>query len=358
MSPSKYTDTTPILQFPNFNTVAVTFSGLILFDDYVTAQNYSFDGSSSWSRHLNDSASCMPLQLANIPNTGFLDKNNHYFSPFNFNKQLSRSEFASLQIDLNKPQGYAVTGLIVIIVGAKAMLDAGPYIDYTGENFYSAGPVVLIIIGIIIFVVSFFGCFGAIKENRCMILTFATLLVIIFAAEFAVGIAGYVKHKDLETSITNHLNTTMKNANTTEALRPFNILQTDLQCCGIKGYEDWINNGKPIPWSCCGNSNGTDCSKDDKNMHKQGCLDALVDLFKHIAAYLGGVGIGIAVVQVLILILMYNTERWVDDRRKMQVEAMRCSELSSLAAYNVPLDQNMKLFNPDQKVNSMRHPHL
>jgi CD63 antigen len=33
------------------------------------------------------------------------------------------------------------------------------------------GPVLLIVVGVTVFVVAFFGCCGAVKENHCMIMT-------------------------------------------------------------------------------------------------------------------------------------------------------------------------------------------
>jgi CD63 antigen len=38
------------------------------------------------------------------------------------------------------------------------------------EKFFSA-PALLIAVGVIVLIVSFFGCCGAVRENHCMILT-------------------------------------------------------------------------------------------------------------------------------------------------------------------------------------------
>lgn len=58
------------------------------------------------------------------------------------------------------------------------MVAVGAYVQYEMTdflNFFSAninGPaILLIIIGLVIFVIAFFGCCGAIKENYCMVLT-------------------------------------------------------------------------------------------------------------------------------------------------------------------------------------------
>jgi CD63 antigen len=58
-------------------------------------------------------------------------------------------------------------------------------------------PVLLIVVGCIIFFVTFFGCCGAIKENHCMTITFSVLLAFIFLLELGAGIAAYMLRSDV-----------------------------------------------------------------------------------------------------------------------------------------------------------------
>ncbi|XP_023941805.1 CD63 antigen [Bicyclus anynana] len=200
---------------------------------------------------------------------------------------------------------FAITGLIILIVGAKSEINAHPYVDLTDESFYTSAPVILIIVGLIVFVVAFFGCCGAVKENHCMIVTFSVFLLLIFIAELAVGIAGYVKHTDLETSLMRSLNDSLKHYNDDPAVRQnFDIIQTDLQCCGINGYKDWESNGIPIPNTCCAGQEVVDnklsnCTVSSPTLHQKGCLDEILVHLKPLTLLLGGVGVGIAFVQLL-----------------------------------------------------------
>lgn len=61
-------------------------------------------------------------------------------------------------------------------MGAKSEINAHPYVSLTDESFYTSAPVILIIVGLIVFVVAFFGCCGAVKENHCMIITVSWML--------------------------------------------------------------------------------------------------------------------------------------------------------------------------------------
>jgi CD63 antigen len=63
-----------------------------------------------------------------------------------------------------------IAGIVLIIVGAVIQGFFENYSALLDDGFFSA-PALLIAVGVIVFIVSFFGCCGAVKENHCMILT-------------------------------------------------------------------------------------------------------------------------------------------------------------------------------------------
>lgn len=68
-----------------------------------------------------------------------------------------------------------ISGFAVIIVGAVIEAHYRTYLDFISSSYLSASSV-LIGVGVLIFVVGFFGCCGAIKENHCMIVTVRTFM--------------------------------------------------------------------------------------------------------------------------------------------------------------------------------------
>jgi CD63 antigen len=52
------------------------------------------------------------------------------------------------------------------------------------------GSSLLIVVEVIVFVAAFCGCCGAIKENHCVIMKFAGLVLVVFGMELAGGITG------------------------------------------------------------------------------------------------------------------------------------------------------------------------
>lgn len=80
------------------------------------------------------------------------------------------------------------------------------------------------------FVIGFLGCCGAIKENSCMILTFSILIVIIFLMEIGIGIAGYIKHGELEGILSKEFNKTLEHySERPEYQDAWKLIQTEVR---------------------------------------------------------------------------------------------------------------------------------
>ncbi|XP_017057374.1 CD63 antigen [Drosophila ficusphila] len=203
---------------------------------------------------------------------------------------------------------FLITGIILIAVGA------GVGAVYTGYELFLAGkffsiPTFLIVIGSFIIVISFFGCWGALKENYCLVLSFSIMLTIIFILELAAGISGYVLRNDASNLISTSLTNSLKeynslNQNATTQL--WDDVQREFDCCGVKNYQDWLvtfPNGS-LPISCCtipvGAAGTFECSNNTAslpNRHKDGCLDGFSNYIAAHAVSLGAAGVVIAILQ-------------------------------------------------------------
>ncbi|XP_055907662.1 CD63 antigen [Eupeodes corollae] len=201
---------------------------------------------------------------------------------------------------------FVLTGIILIAVGIGVAAVFNDYEIFLVSNFFSI-PTFLIVIGILIFIISFVGCWGALKENYCFILIFSVLLGIIFILEISAGISGYVLKGDAEKLIEKKLKETILNydkdgyAGTTYL---WDSIQRQYLCCGVDDYNDW----KPVlnttlPLSCCNLPDGThgpfSCTYDveDKNRHLFGCLTGFSDYISSHAVSLGAAGVIIGVIQ-------------------------------------------------------------
>jgi len=141
---------------------------------------------------------------------------------------------------------------------------------------------------VIVAVVGFLGCCGAIKENYCMVTTFAVLLGLIFVLEIAAGALAYAYRGKMEKYVTEALEQGVKNYNESEYTKFMDKVQKEFHCCG---YRD--NGAKDYPKvpDSCKSSNGT--------VYTTGCLDGLEKNLKSHLVIIGGVGVGIAFIQLV-----------------------------------------------------------
>ncbi|XP_019773137.1 CD63 antigen [Dendroctonus ponderosae] len=209
---------------------------------------------------------------------------------------------------------FAISGLAILVVGVIAHLHV--YSQYSNFVYpsYQAAPIILITVGVIIFLISFFGCCGAVKENHCMIITFSVLLAIILVAETAAGVVGYINRNEVEVMLENKLNSTMyKYYTNSDIRRTWDIAQHELNCCGMHGPDDWhkVNNNDSLPHTCCPNAqNDGSCNKNTEHSLNS-CFNALKTLLMKYASLIGAVGLGIAGFQVLGIIFACSLARHI-----------------------------------------------
>lgn len=203
---------------------------------------------------------------------------------------------------------FVIAGIALIATGAYVNLKMDEYYDFFGNDYLGPG-ILIITVGVLIFLIAFFGCCGAHKENYCLVMTFAVSLSIIFILELSGGIAGFVMREKIEDEVKDVLQKSMKNYNKdghTGVTSTWDKLQEEFECCGVVDYKDWkdINMTAP-PTSCC--LDITDCNITFNNTDAQieakinndSCSEKLEDWLKSKIAIIGGVGIGLAFVQVV-----------------------------------------------------------
>ncbi|XP_049946638.1 23 kDa integral membrane protein-like [Schistocerca serialis cubense] len=211
-----------------------------------------------------------------------------------------------------------ISGMVIASVALFALHDISYYDLFFGGSVL-AGSMLLVTVGVIVFIVAFFGCYGALKENRFMVITVSIfmnimklmlsdikglkmLLFIIFIMEIGGGITAYVLKDVLRDEIDTQLNSTLSSYKNYEDIRrSWDILQTDFHCCGVNGPDDWANASLKIPTSCC---DGHDVNEPCKeSVYQKGCVDLLEKFISQHAVIVCGVGVGIAFIQVVGIIL-------------------------------------------------------
>jgi len=195
-----------------------------------------------------------------------------------------------------------LSGLILIIIGAIARDKYGDEFVELSQQFSNA-PVLIIAVGVIVFVVGFLGCCGAVKENYCMVTTFAVLLALIFILEIVAGALGVAYRNKVQGIAEKQLKKEIENYNKNGESLLLNWAQQKLKCCGQNGPTEYNGHTANSTEIFCGAGQGVaschDGNKCTGTLYSDGCQDKLVKFVKENMLLIGGVALGIAFIQLL-----------------------------------------------------------
>ncbi|XP_062976005.1 CD63 antigen [Elgaria multicarinata webbii] len=197
-------------------------------------------------------------------------------------------------------------GIALIALGVFVQIELKKTLMVTSPSSASGAPIVILVVGVIVFFISFFGCCGAMKENYCMVTTFAVLLTLIFLVEIAAAIAGYIYKDKIKSVIDEEIRAEMQQyGNDTTITNLLDDMQKNNSCCGATSYKDWFNvtkfsSGK-VPESCC-KSNSTTCTTNPSaatGVYTQGCATKVETWLRKHIIIVAAVALGIAFFELL-----------------------------------------------------------
>uniref|UniRef100_A0A8D8QVF0 Tetraspanin-5 n=1 Tax=Cacopsylla melanoneura TaxID=428564 RepID=A0A8D8QVF0_9HEMI len=159
-------------------------------------------------------------------------------------------------------------GLSIFAIGVWAWTEKDALRNFSRVTNIVLDPAfIFIIIGCITFIVGFTGCVGALRENTCLLGTYATLLAVILLLEMTVGILAFVFKDWIKLQAAGGFQTFITHyREDPDQQNLVDWIQEDwLQCCGIEGPKDWDKNNYfncsskdvgsreacGVPFSCC-----------------------------------------------------------------------------------------------------------
>uniref|UniRef100_T1JK25 Tetraspanin n=1 Tax=Strigamia maritima TaxID=126957 RepID=T1JK25_STRMM len=209
---------------------------------------------------------------------------------------------------------FFLAGCAVFGVGLWSVLEKR-YIELLTNDTYAVIAYLLIAAGVITILVSIIGCFGAVRENRCILLLYTFLLLLIFLMEAVAGIMAYVYEDQAWHELETNMNKTLTENYMFDIAKTDAIddMQRQYKCCGAFSHEDWqyskwqkslsdqVEPHNLVPESCC-ISKRHNCGSivHPSNIYAyNGCIDSFVqtNLQKHLII-LGAVGLGVCIIQI------------------------------------------------------------
>jgi CD63 antigen len=207
----------------------------------------------------------------------------------------------------------------MIIIGAIAQASSSKFHGMYERN---DGAIFIMVIGAIVFIVAFFGCCGAIKENRCLLLTFAVMMIVILILSIAAIITAYVYRSKTESWLRKLMEEQLESYGDDDKFKTqklaktfWDAVQRDNLCCGIENATDWQNNKAlnathSVPDSCCV-TEASHCgnnyfSSSNATIYDKSCFGIMRDDFKKKMLIVGAIACCVAILQVIGIILAFS----------------------------------------------------
>ncbi|XP_018607939.1 tetraspanin-18-like isoform X1 [Scleropages formosus] len=219
-----------------------------------------------------------------------------------------------------------------IFLGGSFLLGVGTWVlvDPTGvREIVAANPLLfagiyaVLAMGAMLFLLGFLGCCGAVRENKCLLLSFFMLILVIFLAELAAAILAFIFREHLTREyFTKELKRHYQGYNNSHVFTStWNAIMTTFECCGVNSPEDFegsrfrvLHPDDMVPEACCqrnSNSNPGDMGYINKEeclmgrmlfRNNKGCYSAAVDYFEMYIYLTGALAIVVLTIELFAMV--------------------------------------------------------
>ncbi|XP_042364484.1 tetraspanin-2a [Plectropomus leopardus] len=177
-----------------------------------------------------------------------------------------------------------LSGLLVLAVGLWLRFDPDTVELLTGDgapDTFFIAVYILLGAGGLMMIVGFFGCFGAVRESQCLLASFFACLLIIFGAEIAAGVFGFINKEQIVEEVQKFYSSSIADVSNPNGTAIAFMYHKTLNCCGGSTSE----------------TTTALCAEAEENT--QDCLTAITAFFNEKLYIIGYIGIGIAGVMII-----------------------------------------------------------
>ncbi|KAM7367121.1 hypothetical protein PAMP_015045 [Pampus punctatissimus] len=225
-----------------------------------------------------------------------------------------------------------IISLVMVSIGlyARMMKHAEAALAYLSVD----PAILLMVVGVLMFIITFCGCVGSLRENICLLQTFYMSLTVIFLLQLTAGILGFIFSDKARSKVTKVINNAIVHYRDDIDLQ--NIIdfgQKEFGCCGGVTYTDWSQNmyfncstDNPsrercsVPFSCCITSKDKELEYAEAGAHiyTNGCIDKLVNWIHSNLFLLGGIALGLCIPQLVGILLSQLLINQIKDQIELQ----------------------------------------
>ncbi|KAM9326203.1 tetraspanin-15 [Gastrophryne carolinensis] len=221
-------------------------------------------------------------------------------------------------------------GACVLAVGIYAEVERQKY--KTLQGAFLAPAIILILLGVVMFVVSFIGVLASLRDNLCLLQVFMYTLGACLILELTGGIIALIFRNQTMDILNRNIRRGIKNYyDDLDFKNIMDFVQKQFKCCGGEEYMDWERNeyhsctapgplACGVPYTCCISNRtavmntlcGYQAMKFERHeaqrfIYVRGCTNAVIIWFLDNYAIMAGVLLGILLPQFLgvLLCLLY-----------------------------------------------------
>jgi len=234
-----------------------------------------------------------------------------------------------------------IVGGFVVAIGAWSFLEEYNYkgLPEVGNAFALLVniSIAVMIIGGVVFIISFAGCLGALRENRFLLKFYTITLVLLFIGEMIATVFAFVFPNTFVDVLKEGLSKEpiTKYRDDVNLQNVIDAVQTEFECCGVsdEGYKDWSNNiyfncshlnlspeRCAVPYSCCRNPHNIDsglinvmCGYQMQNassvtnaaefIYSRGCIEAIQEYIVRNLHLVAGIFLSVSFIQLFAIYL-------------------------------------------------------
>uniref|UniRef100_A0A8C1UDH1 Tetraspanin n=1 Tax=Cyprinus carpio TaxID=7962 RepID=A0A8C1UDH1_CYPCA len=152
-------------------------------------------------------------------------------------------------------------GGFILAIGIYAEVERQQY--KTLEGVFLAPAIILIVLGVIMFIVSFIGVLASLRDNLCLLKVFLYMLAVCLILELASGILALIFRRQTEDLLNKNIRKGMVNYyDDLDFKNIMDFVQKTFKCCGGTDFSDWKVNmyhncsapgplACAVPYTCC-----------------------------------------------------------------------------------------------------------
>ena len=232
--------------------------------------------------------------------------------------------------------------ILILGVGIFVMVEKRDVYSKLTDLYYDPA-VIFVVLGGLMFIITFTGCIGALRENTCLLALYVGIIAILLIVEVVCGVVGFINSGKLEEKVDEKLRNAIvfyRDPNKPDLHFLIDSAQAELGCCGSRAHTDWEANlyfnctavgsvsACGVPFSCCKTEElrtnrqcgyGVDKLSETTRrqlINVQGCLTVSVQWFKDNLALIGGLSFGVVIMQIITVCLASMLRRQILDVRQ------------------------------------------